>query len=870
MEHFERFRAALSNTAASELKGFECVLRDELARRAGSHCTEVQKLKEEIEELRPRASRARELELELQGRRAHRSAGSATSGVKNQVDPDNKEAKDMHFAPSSSKSCEDQGHDMTEDHGSYRQRFIDCSRELQRVKDALWSCQQEAKRWKQACKNLHHNLPWKGPAKDRQHTRESPKTSSATAGESPSHANPVETRSSYSNSAPLGKSSPLSPRAERIHSPTRYQRNQTIVLDYKCEDAKHDHSPKDVDEFKTLASQAPEDGDTELDIAQEEQLPPIPWQDNDLISKAHLIATGRTESAMEGSSENIAETLAASRKRKAVTASGELPQKPKRLKVELSSSSPTAPHVNVGASGVHESIDLDDVASRLYTPRKDRRQREQLPTTITLSPARATGLHIRPSGNIIFQDANTLLEDVGDKVPTLDNGNALERFPDHMPDEAWCHREGQKHAARLIESARSQRREEARAKQGRHNRRERIRHTGLERPDYDQAQRQSEQFSPNPAHRSVLQPTNANKALPRTRNYLPNQKREPSPTGWHHGAQYISCISEDGESGPNAELIDRREPGQAARIATSDDAPKAARLTKTSARHRLDQLLAKPSPDRPRLTPNSINTGIANSFNTTNTPTTSLSQSRQPNATIGTAVGWGAPSTSTQAGHLPSSTKVPVTQQIPTTYISPFSKPSSVSRNQHHNNVTPPLRFRSLSNLSLSDFKVNPAKNQGFEHPFKETVRSRDQRKCLPGCTRLECCGTIFRKMAETGLFRPYHTSGLFASSQEDEDQKMMEDFLGDQAYTLRKMSKKDKAEVLLKAKTMILADHFGKHREVYAREPSPVGYWDVDMPNSQEAAEQKRMAEARTRQKVEERYNAAMKTDGEWKFRDE
>lgn len=33
MEHFERFRAALSNAAAIELKGFECVLRDELARR---------------------------------------------------------------------------------------------------------------------------------------------------------------------------------------------------------------------------------------------------------------------------------------------------------------------------------------------------------------------------------------------------------------------------------------------------------------------------------------------------------------------------------------------------------------------------------------------------------------------------------------------------------------------------------------------------------------------------------------------------------------------------------------------------------------------------------------------------------------------
>lgn len=33
MEHFRGFRAALSNAAAKELKAFECVLRDELARR---------------------------------------------------------------------------------------------------------------------------------------------------------------------------------------------------------------------------------------------------------------------------------------------------------------------------------------------------------------------------------------------------------------------------------------------------------------------------------------------------------------------------------------------------------------------------------------------------------------------------------------------------------------------------------------------------------------------------------------------------------------------------------------------------------------------------------------------------------------------
>ncbi|KAI4139540.1 MAG: hypothetical protein L6R39_006235 [Caloplaca ligustica] len=127
------------------------------------------------------------------------------------------------------------------------------------------------------------------------------------------------------------------------------------------------------------------------------------------------------------------------------------------------------------------------------------------------------------------------------------------------------------------------------------------------------------------------------------------------------------------------------------------------------------------------------------------------------------------------------------------------------------------------------------------------------------------------------GLFHPKPTSNLFASSppppssQHDEEDKMIRDYLGDeQAYKIRNMSEEDRAEVLLQAKTKILADQYGRHREVYAREPSPVGFWDVDMPDSQQVQEQKRLAEIRTRQKVEERYREAMTKDGVWKFRDE
>ncbi|KAL8761473.1 MAG: hypothetical protein Q9184_002408 [Pyrenodesmia sp. 2 TL-2023] len=872
MEHVRGFRAALSNVAAKELKAFECVLRHELARRDDLHCVEVRKLKEEIEELRLKASRAAELEFELQRSRDPVPAGPAVPGNSNEQYPDSKQAKAMQFILGSGKSSEGQRHDLNECHGDYQQRFMDCSRELQRVKDALDFWQVEAKRWRLAYRNIHRNSPWKGPVSSGQRTRNPPAISLAPASGSPLHANPVETRSSYRKLASLGKSSPLPPRSEQIHSHTGPQSKQIkIPLEHKSTDIEQANSPRDATEFGTPASQIQEDGDTELDVALEEQLPPTSRQDNELTCKRHSVGINRVKSGVEEDSDNLVFVSEINLKRTRVETPVETPPKSTRLKEDLFSSSPAAPHACVGANGVHESIDLDEVTNRLYTPRKDQRKRRQIHTANRLAPSRAMDLGVHPDESLLFGKADTLLADVGDEFSSMaDGGTSSDKLPHDIPDEAWCYREGQRHAARLMGNIRMKRREGTRAKQGRHNRRERIKKIETERLGADLMQNQNEHVSHNPAHRPVLQPIDANRALPRTTNDVPGQKRDTSSIGWHHGAPYINCLSEDGESGPDTEITDRRQHDQAARTATLDDAPKASRAVKTPAGHRLDQLLARPSPGRPRLSPANINTGIAKSSNTSKTPSTNAKETRQINAIEAVALGQDAPPSPTKPRPLPSSTKAPIIPQTSTTYISPFSKPSSISKNPHPTDNTSPLRSRPLSHLSLLDFKINPAQNQGFTHPFKETVRSRKQRNCLPGCTRLECCGTMFRKMAETGLFRPYHTSGLFASSQEDEDQKMMEDFLGDQAYRLRKMSKEDKAEVLLRAKTMILADHFGKHREVYAREPSPVGYWDVDMPNSQEAAEQKRMAEIRTRQKVEERYNAAMKKDGEWKFRDE
>ncbi|KAK4945664.1 hypothetical protein LTR66_014374, partial [Elasticomyces elasticus] len=47
-----------------------------------------------------------------------------------------------------------------------------------------------------------------------------------------------------------------------------------------------------------------------------------------------------------------------------------------------------------------------------------------------------------------------------------------------------------------------------------------------------------------------------------------------------------------------------------------------------------------------------------------------------------------------------------------------------------------PLRARPLHRLTLDDFRVNPASNQNQDYAYTETIRGRDQRRCLPGCTK--------------------------------------------------------------------------------------------------------------------------------------
>ncbi|KAH6666753.1 DNA repair protein endonuclease SAE2/CtIP C-terminus-domain-containing protein [Halenospora varia] len=176
-----------------------------------------------------------------------------------------------------------------------------------------------------------------------------------------------------------------------------------------------------------------------------------------------------------------------------------------------------------------------------------------------------------------------------------------------------------------------------------------------------------------------------------------------------------------------------------------------------------------------------------------------------------------------------------------------------------------PLRARPHSMLKIGDFKINPNHNQGYDYAFRDVVRGRDQRRCLPGCTKPDCCGNQFRVLAEQMNKEDFRTA-----SQEAADEQLLEDFLGNNAYKLQNMNKVEKAELLLKARTRELANQFGKHRHAYERRKSPPGFWDTDFPTTQEHMATKEQEKQYERDLIAKRYEEAMRPGGAYLFRDE
>lgn len=175
------------------------------------------------------------------------------------------------------------------------------------------------------------------------------------------------------------------------------------------------------------------------------------------------------------------------------------------------------------------------------------------------------------------------------------------------------------------------------------------------------------------------------------------------------------------------------------------------------------------------------------------------------------------------------------------------------------------LRNKPLSELRLDDFKVNPRTNEGHDFAYSEVVRDKDERACLPGCVDMHCCGKVFRALALSQRPDPPLTA-----AQRQEEQKLLEDYLGDYAYRLAAMTGEERSELWVEAKMRELANKHGKHRHRFSRMRSPPGFWNADFPSTQELEADRAEAAKREKQAIQERHREAMRPGGRWIFRDE
>lgn len=179
-----------------------------------------------------------------------------------------------------------------------------------------------------------------------------------------------------------------------------------------------------------------------------------------------------------------------------------------------------------------------------------------------------------------------------------------------------------------------------------------------------------------------------------------------------------------------------------------------------------------------------------------------------------------------------------------------------------------PFRARPLERLSLNHFKINPETNEGLDFAYQDVVRNHHARKCLSGCTD-KCCVDKWRALAHT----LYNTDnrGDETLDQQISNNSLLLDMLGPNSEEkIRTLTPAARANLIEEARVREISARYSKHRAAHPRAASPPGFWDADMHNTQETAENREKAEKLEREEVERRYRDAMRGNERWMFADE
>ena len=173
-----------------------------------------------------------------------------------------------------------------------------------------------------------------------------------------------------------------------------------------------------------------------------------------------------------------------------------------------------------------------------------------------------------------------------------------------------------------------------------------------------------------------------------------------------------------------------------------------------------------------------------------------------------------------------------------------------------------PFRSRPISRQNISHFKINPRYQDGQSHAFNDVVRNQEARKCLPGCTKPECCGGKFKAIADSLPRGPTDVS----------DDELLLEFMGPGSEgKIRVLTPLARKNLVHEARARRLANSFGKmHRSAFDRPKTPPGFWGIDFMGSQEERNSREQARVQEREEVEKRYQDALKGGGRWVFADE
>ena len=558
------------------------------------------------------------------------------------------------------------------------------------------------------------------------------------------------------------------------------------------------------------------------------------------------------------------------------------------IKAETISGSPLHIGSSYPSGEIHDSIDLDDVGDHLTTPRKRRRMELRRLRSSTL--------------------AQLMMGEEQEKTPDgLERLEHIESSPIHIKksehnshpsdENAVIAREGPIKDITVYDDEKEQekvRRAEKKALLRTHNDRVIGRHeTPEQSPDgsarskasyrnvsgHDSSTRLPEYPTPatagypalwcpkgrrNNIHWNaelaspdILRTTDPNiHVLPRTSDHVASLKR-PCPPSWrkHDAVAAVPVLAEDGEN------FERSQKEKALDVKSRKDS------TASGVHYRLDALLNHPSitkalpplplsKDREILIDAAFSKTPQSRLEQPNraptTPSNMPAEERIPSGLTGTM------SSPKIAGSKPA--RLP-TKALPMTAVT--CKPLLIDEARVNSPMRQPLRARPLYGLRLEDFRLNPAHS---DYAYHESIRRQDEKKALSSCINPHCvrCEGIHKFIKSSGY------ANLPLQDRDAMDQRLIEDFLGNDTERIKELSDKERGEILTRAKSKQFADKFGKHRTPFTRSKSPIGFWDVGFPSTQEEEENRDAAKMMERQKVQERYWEAVGKGGRWIFADE